>query len=143
MKNYFFILVSLWTGLFFSCSKRVPPTTLVGKWMLTKICVCNSCIDTIASHQTQTIVFSLNGQVDLYGAVGNSEQHYSGTYSVTQQSYGKVLNVDLIAPDSAKSFLFVPGSIINSETRSKLVLELNTPYANMCAYVNTYTAVPD
>jgi len=111
--------------------------------MLTKICVCNSCIDTIGFYQTQTIVFSVNGQVDLYGAVGNSEQHYSGTYSVAQQSYGKVLNIDLIAPDSAKDFLFVPGSIINSETRTKLVLELNTPFSNQCAYVNTYTAVPD
>jgi hypothetical protein len=143
MKNYFFIVVSLWTVLFFACSKKISPTTLVGKWMLTKICVCNSCIDTIAFYQTQTIVFSLNGQVDLYGAVGNSEQHYSGTYSVTQQPYGKVLNIDLVAPDSAKDFLFVPGSIINSETSTKLVLELNTPYANVCAYVNTYTAVPD
>src|ERR1700735_4256268 len=100
MKNYFFILASLWTVLFFSCSKKTPPTTLVGKWMLTKICVCNSCIDTIAFYQTQTIVFSVNGQVDLYGAVGNSGQHYSGTYSVIQQPYGKVLNIDLIAPDS-------------------------------------------
>lgn len=111
--------------------------------MLTKICVCNSCIDTIAFYQTQTIVFSSNGQVDLYGVVGNSEQHYSGTYSVTQQSHEKVLNIDLVAPDSAKSFLFVPGSIIISETSTKLVLELNAPYANVCAYVNTYTAVPD
>jgi hypothetical protein len=143
MKNYFFILVSLWTILFFSCSKKIPPTTLVGKWMLTKICVCNSCIDTIAFYQTQTIVFSLNGQVDIYGVVGNSQQHYSGAYSVTQHSYGKVLNIDLIAPDSAKDFLFVPGSIINSETSTKLVLELNTPFSNDCAYVNTYTAVPD
>ena len=143
MKNYFFILVSLWAVLFFSCSKKTPSTTLVGKWKLTKICVCNSCIDTIAFYQTQTIVFSLNGQVDLYGVVGNSQQHYSGTYSVTQQSHGKLLNIDLTAPDSAKNFLFIPGSIINSETRTKLVLELNTPYANVCGYVNTYTAVPD
>ena len=143
MRNYLFILASLWTVLFFSCSKKIAPTTLVGKWTLTKTCVCNSCIDTIADYQTQTIVFSSNGQVDLYGAAGNSEQHYSGTYSVTQQSNEKVLNIDLIAPDSVKSFLFVPGSIINSETSTKLVLELNTPYANMCAYVNTYTAVPD
>ena len=143
MKNYFFILVSLWAVLFFSCSKKTSPTTLVGKWMLTKICVCNSCIDTIAFNQTQTIVFSLNGQVDLYGVVGNSQQHYSGTYSVTQQSYGKLLNIDLIAPDSDTNFLFVPGSIINSETSTKLVLELNTPYANACTYANTYTAVPD
>ena len=143
MKNCFFIMVSLWTVLFFSCSKKTSPTTLVGKWMLTKICVCNSCIDTIAFYQTQTIVFSLNGQVDLYGVVGSSEQHYSGTYSITQQSYGKLLNIDLTAPDSAKNFLFIPGSIINYETSSKLVLELNTPYANVCGYVNTYTAVPD
>jgi hypothetical protein len=143
MRKCLFILVSLWTILFFSCSKKAAPTSLVGKWMLTKICVCDSCMDTIADHQTQTIVFSSNGQVDLYGAVGNSEQHYSGTYSVTQQSSGKVLNIDLTAPDSAKNFLFVPGSIINAETRTNLVLELNTPYANVCAYVNTYTAVPD
>lgn len=143
MKNYFFILMSLWTVLFFSCSKKVSPTTLIGKWTLTKICVCDSCIDKIAFYQSQTIVFSLNGQVDLYGSVGNSDQHYSGTYSITQQSSGKVLNIELIAPDSAKNFLFVPGSIITSETSTKLVLELNTPYANVCAYVNTYTAVPD
>ena len=110
---------------------------------MTRICVCNSCTDTITFYQAQTLVFSLNGQVDLYGAVGNSEQHYSGTYLVKQQSYGKVLNIDLNAPDSIKNFLFVPGSIINSESKTKLVLELNTPYANMCAYVNTYTAIPD
>lgn len=143
MKNYFFILVTLWAASFFSCSKKISPTTLVGKWMLTKICVCNSCIDTIGFYQTQTIVFSANGQVDLYGTVGDSEQHYSGTYSVVQQSYGKVLNIDLIAPGPAKDFLFIPGSIITSETRTKLVLELNTPFMNVCAYVNTYTAVPD
>ena len=130
MKNYFFILVSLWTVLFSSCSKKTAPITLVGKWMLTKICICNSCVDTIAFYQAQTIVFSLNGQVDLYGAVGNSEQHYSGTYSVTQQSNGKVLNIDLNAPGSAKDFLFVPGSVISSETSTKLVLEL-IPYSEV------------
>ncbi|HEX4374990.1 MAG TPA: hypothetical protein VHZ50_16920 [Puia sp.] len=144
MKNYFLIGVMLAVALFFSCSKKMfDNSALAGKWMLTKICVCNSCIDTIAFYQTQTLVFSLSGQVDLYGAVGNSEEHYSGTYSVKQQSYGKVLNIDLNAPDSNKNFLFVPGCIINSESKTKLVLELNTPYANACAYANTYTQVPD
>jgi hypothetical protein len=143
MKNYFLTCVGLSVLLFFSCSKKISTDSLVGKWVLTKICVCNACIDTIGFYQTQTLVFSLGGQVDLYGAVGNAEQHYSGTFSVTQQSYGKVLNIDLNAPDSVKNFLFVPGSIISSETSTKLVLELNTPYANACAYVNTYTVRPD
>jgi hypothetical protein len=143
MKNYLLIFQVISITLFFSCTKKISPATLVGKWTLTKVCVCNSCTDTISFYQTQILVFSAGGQVDLYGAVGNAEQHYSGTYNVSQQSYGKALNIDLNAPDSVKNFLFVPGSIINSETTTKLVLELNTPYANMCAYVNTYTRMPD
>ena len=144
MKNCFFFCAALWMVIFFSCSKKTSVQYgLVGKWVLTKICVCNSCIDTIPSYQNQTLVFLLNGQVQLFGAVGNSQQSYSGTYSITQQSYGKVLNINLDAPDSAKNFLYIPGSIINSETGSQLVVELNTPFANLCAYVNTYTAVPD
>jgi hypothetical protein len=73
--------------------------------------------------------------VDLFGAVGNAEEHYSGTYTIIKQSYGNVLSINLNAPDSNKNFLFVPGSIINSVTGANLVLELNTPYA--CEYVNT------
>jgi hypothetical protein len=130
--------------VFFSCSKKISDnSTLAGKWALTKICVCNSCINTISSYQNQTLVFSLNGQVDLFGFIGNTEKHFSGTYAVTQQSYGKVLSIDINAPDWVKNFLFVPGSIINSETKTKLVLELATPYANDCAYINTYTAEPN
>jgi len=132
----------LWLALTSSCSKKISATGLVGTWSLTKICVCDACMDTIGFYQTQTLVFSLTGQVDLYGAVGNALRHYSGTYQVTPQAYGRVLDIDLIAPDADKHFLFIPGSLINSESNTKLVLALNTPYANPCAYVNTYTAIP-
>jgi hypothetical protein len=133
--------------VFFSCSRNAPEVymnpTIAGKWVLTKSCVCNSCTDTISFYKSQTLVFSRNGQVDLFGAIGNSEQHYSGTYILTQQSYGKILNINLDSPDSNKSFLNIPGSIIQSETGQSLVLELNTPFSNPCAYVNTYTATPN
>jgi hypothetical protein len=73
MKNYFLICVALSILLFFCGSKGISSDSLIGKWVLTKICVCNSCTDTIALYPTQTPVFSLSGQADLYGAVGNSE----------------------------------------------------------------------
>jgi len=144
MKNYFLFCLMCWMAMFFSCSKKpFENFGLAGKWVLTKICVCNTCRDTIPFYENQTIVFSLNGQIDLFGAVGDTQRHYSGTYVVTQQSYGKVLNIDLNAPDSLKDFLYIPGSIINSQTKTQLVLELATPFSNPCAYINTYTAEPE
>ncbi len=144
MKNCFLFCVMFWMAMFFSCSKKAfENSALAGKWVLTKICVCNSCTDTITTNENETLVFSLNGQVDLFGAVGDTQRHYSGTYIVTQQSYGKILNINLNAPDSVKNFLFVPGSIISSQTTTQLVLELATPFSNPCAYKNTYTAEPE
>jgi hypothetical protein len=146
MKNYFLFFAAFFMAAFFSCSKNTPGgyvnPTLVGKWVLTKICVCNSCIDTIPVNETETLVFSSNGQVQVFGWVGNIEQHFSGTYSVAQQPYGKVLNIHPDAADSGKYFLYIPGSVIYSETGTTLVLDLNTPFSNPCLYQNTYTAVP-
>jgi hypothetical protein len=133
----FFVIIGLL--MFPACSKNTS-ITLAGKWVLTRSCVCNACSDTIPFYKNQTLVFGADGQVQLFGAVGNTMQYYSGTYSVTQQTYGKVLNINLNAPDSNKSFLYIPGSVIYSETETTLVLKLNTPFSNVCAYQNTYTA---
>jgi hypothetical protein len=139
MKKYLLFCIAISVLLFFSCTKKIAAGSLVGKWVLTRICVCYACTDSLTAIQAQTLVFSVNGQADLYGATGNATQHYSGTYAVTTSSYGKVLNIDLSAPDSVSDFLYVPGSIINGLTSTTLTLELNTPYANDCAHVNTYT----
>jgi hypothetical protein len=129
--------------LAFSACSKTSSSTLVGKWVLTKSCACNSCTQPIASYQSQAIVFSSDGRVQLYESAGNSELHYSGSYSVSKQANGKILNINVDAPDSIQNFLYIPGSVIISETSGTLVLSLNTPFANMCAYINTYTSVPN
>ena len=146
MKNYFAFIVALSILVFFSCSKNTSNSftnpTIIGKWVLTKSCACNSCIDTIAFYQSESIIFSVGKKVQIFSASGNAERRDTGSYSITQQGNNKILNVAL-ATDSNKNFLFIPGSIISSETGTTLMLDLNTPYANLCTYENTYTAVPE
>ena len=143
MKNYFLFLVAINAVAFISCSKKQDANvaeSLVGKWVLTKSCVCSSCTDSNAVDNNQTLLFSSDGQVQISGSVGDTEQHYSGTYTVTPQAYGKVLYIN-VDPGGPENFLYIPGSIILSESATTLVLNLNTPFANACLYQNTYVAV--
>ncbi len=129
-----------------SCSKKnalgVAGESLVGKWVLTKSCVCGSCKDSSSFDNNQTLVFSSNGQVELTGSVGDAEQHWAGSYSISQQPGGKVLNITL-NPGAPLNFLYIPGSVIYSASATTLVLDLGTPFANQCLYQNTYAAVPN
>jgi hypothetical protein len=145
MKNHFLFVSAMSMLIFFSCSRNssggyVNPT-IVGKWILTKSCVCNSCIEGNPFSRREILIFSSGGQVDLSGYFRNVETHYTGTYSIIQQSYGRVLNINLNTADTNKNFLYVPGSVIYFQSGTTLVLNLSTPFANPCLYQNTYAAV--
>jgi hypothetical protein len=146
MKNYFLFFCAMIIFQFISCSKKnVEDKTgqsIAGKWVLTKSCVCGLCNDSNSVDNNQTLVFSLDGKVQLSGSVGDAEQHYSGTYTVAQQAEGNVLNISLDNGGPA-NFLYVPGSVIYSGSATSLVLDLSTPFANACLYQNTYAAVPN
>ena len=143
-KSYFFAIINLLA--FFSCSRNTSSffvnPTLTGKWVLTKSCVCNACLNTIPFYKRQTLVFSSNGQAQVFTASGNAEQNYSGTYSVVQTSSGKILNMQV---DSASPSIFysIPGSLIISETGTTLVLNVIADNMTQCGNINTYAAVPN
>ncbi len=146
MKNSFLLLALAWICLFFSCSRNVTVPfenpTLVGKWVLTKSCLCNRCTDSISFFNSQTLIFSSTGQADVFTSVGNSVQHYFGTYSVAQTSGGKILNMKVDSP-SPSIFYSIPGSVIISETGTTLVLNVIALNMTQCATINTYTASPN
>ena len=139
MRSWTFFFAGIFALSFFSCSKHSsagdPATGLVGTWVLSKSCVCNTCTDS-NSFNHQTLIFRSGGQVDLYGSVGDAEGHASGTYAVTQHPDGNILNITLNA--GTPDFLFIPGAVIYVETRTTLILNLNTPFGNPCLYQNTY-----
>jgi hypothetical protein len=141
MKNYFLFIGVIIVIALVSCSKK-NVEGIVGKWALTKSCVCGACKDSNSVDNNQTLVFSSDGKVELSGPVGNTEQHYTGSYSISQQSYGKVLNITLTSGSPA-NFLYIPGSVIYSESATTLILSLNTPFANQCLYQNTFAAIPN
>src|SRR5579862_6427679 len=99
MKNYFLFFGAVIIAQFISCSKKnvegITSQSIVGKWILTKSCVCGLCKDSNSVDNNQTLVFSSDGKVQLSGSVGDAEQRYSGTYSIAQQAEGKVLNISL------------------------------------------------
>jgi hypothetical protein len=144
MKRWTLFLAAICLLCFFSCSKNKgtggADTGLVGKWVLAKSCVCNVCRDSNAIDNSQTIQIISNGQVQLSGLVGNVEEQYPGTYTVTRQQGGDILNITLDAP-APPNFLYIPGSVIFSKTATTLLLNLNTPFANPCLYQNTYVPV--
>jgi hypothetical protein len=145
MRGYFHVFATILMVTFFSCSRKTTDaftnSSLVGKWVLTKSCICGSCKEANSLTYKLTLVFSASGQLQLSGSEGNSVHHYSGTYWVTHQSGWDILNINLDST-AAKYFLYLPGSIIFSETETTLTLDLNTPFANPCLYRNAYTAVP-
>src|SRR5258708_1044779 len=113
MKNWALFFAAIYFLAFSSCTKKTTigsNKTLVGKWVLSKSFVCDRCSDANPVGNNQTIVFTSDGRVELSGSVGDTEQHYSGTYSVTQQPNDKILNITLDAP-APKDFLYIPGSI--------------------------------
>jgi hypothetical protein len=145
MKNYFLFFGAMIMAASVSCSKKtnqVATESLVGKWVLTKSCVCGACKDSSSFDNNQTLIFSSNGQVQLTGSVGDAEQHWVGSYSTSQQLGGKVLNITLDS-GAPVNFLYIPRSVIYSESAPTLILNLSTPFANQCLYQNTYAAVPN
>ena len=141
MRNWTLFLATIYLLSVFSCAKDTPASNLVGKWVLSKYCVCNSCTNASPTGNHQTLIFKANGQVDLYGSVGDTEKHYSGIYAVTQQAGYNILNITLEAA-APKDFLYIPGAIIYAETKTNLVLNLSTPFGNPCLYQNTYVSTP-
>ncbi len=128
---------------FFACTKSKPQQTvqndaIVGKWKLTKSCRCDTCIDSSAFNY-QVLEFSPDGHYQITAVVGDPIFQCKGTYTITHQSNGDILNIKMDSNCPA-DFFYIPGSHIYSETGTTLILDLNTPFANPCLYRNTYVA---
>jgi len=145
MNRWFLFFAAIYLLSVSGCSKNTTAghldKTLVGKWLLVKSCVCGYCKDSNSVNNNQTIVFTSGGEVQLSGSVGDKEQYYSGTYTLSPQSGNTILNITMDAP-VPHDFLYIPGSVIYSQTIITLVLNLNTPFGNPCLYQNTYVSVP-